>query len=72
MLLITHESTTRLYRSHVLYYAVIVTSKDIPAGTELTYDYGYAKKDNEKTMASDGRPLRCHCGAPNCEGQLLS
>jgi hypothetical protein len=23
----------------VLYYAVIVTGQDIPAGTELTYDY---------------------------------
>ncbi|GMH43785.1 hypothetical protein BSKO_11719 [Bryopsis sp. KO-2023] len=42
-----------------------VASCDIPAGTELVYDYGY-KKDTV-----EGRKLECHCGASECRGELL-
>ncbi|CAN9502627.1 unnamed protein product [Ophioblennius macclurei] len=35
---------------------------DIPAGTELTFNYNLDCLGNEKTV--------CHCGAPNCSGFL--
>ena len=37
---------------------------DIPARTELTYDYNYAIGDVE------GKTLDCHCGAATCRGRL--
>ncbi len=41
----------------------IVSSKDIQAGEELTYNYGYEVDD---TPADP-----CHCGAHNCCGYIL-
>ncbi len=41
----------------------IVSSKDIQAGEELTYNYGYEVDD---TPADP-----CHCGADNCCGYIL-
>ena len=39
----------------------IYTRRPIPAGTELTVDYG-------ATPHQDG--MRCRCGAPGCKGRL--
>lgn len=36
-----------LCRSELLYYVAIVALKDIPAYTELTYDYGYSNKSKD-------------------------
>ena len=41
----------------------IVSSKDIQAGEELTYNYGY---EGDDTPADP-----CHCGAHNCCGYIL-
>ncbi len=41
----------------------IVSSKDIQAGEELTYNYGYEVDD------TPAEP--CHCGANNCCGYIL-
>ncbi|KIY99667.1 putative Histone-lysine N-methyltransferase, H3 lysine-9specific SUVH3 [Monoraphidium neglectum] len=58
-------------RSHVLYYAVIVTGQDIPAGTELTYDYQYTRLTLEEAAAG-ATVKQCRCGAANCVGDLLA
>ena len=41
----------------------IVSSKDIQAGEELTYNYGYEVDDTPADL--------CHCGAHNCCGYIL-
>ncbi len=41
----------------------IVSSKDIQAGEELTYNYGYEVDDPPADP--------CHCGAHNCCGYIL-
>jgi SET domain-containing protein len=41
----------------------IVAIKDIAAGEELTYNYGYEIDDEP--------PEPCHCGAQNCGGYIL-
>merc|ERR1719375_2899232 len=38
--------------------------RDIEQGEELTFDYNF-----ERFTQSD-KPMRCHCGAPNCKGVL--
>ena len=40
----------------------LFANRDIPAGTELTFDYQLDTRGNEKK--------ECHCGAPNCSGFL--
>jgi hypothetical protein len=35
-------------RSQLLYYICIVAQQDIPAFTELTYDYGWTQKRSEQ------------------------
>lgn len=49
------------------YYLAFFARRDIPAGTELTFDYnpGFDKKQK---MASDA--VKCLCGAKKCRGQL--
>ena len=37
---------------------------DIPAMTELVYDYGYVKGSVE------GKSMKCHCGEPTCRNNL--
>ena len=41
----------------------IVAIRDIQAGEELTYNYGYKLNDEP--------PEPCHCGAQNCCGYIL-
>jgi SET domain-containing protein len=42
---------------------------DIPAGTELVYDYQY--EDDAEYTEEDLRFYACHCGAPNCRGTIV-
>jgi len=43
--------------------AGIFTLRDIPKGTELTYDYDFDYLDDDKKC-------QCHCGSPNCSGYI--
>lgn len=43
---------------------------DIPAGTELVYDYGLVI--DEKITPALKRDYRCLCGAPTCRGTMLA
>ncbi len=47
----------------------IVALRDIPAGEELTFDYGI-RLDVPHTAALK-RIWACHCGAGNCSGTML-
>ncbi|HEY0946214.1 MAG TPA: SET domain-containing protein-lysine N-methyltransferase [Opitutaceae bacterium] len=42
----------------------IVAQRDIPAGAELTFDYGFNFRE--------GLQHPCRCGAPNCAGYIIS
>lgn len=42
----------------------IVAKRDIPAGAELTFDYGYSYKE--------WRLHPCRCGAPRCPGFIVN
>ncbi|EFR01520.1 histone-lysine N-methyltransferase [Nannizzia gypsea CBS 118893] len=50
-----------------VYQLAFFAIQDIPAGTELTFDYhpGW-----EKQETIDSGATRCLCGEPNCRGQL--
>jgi len=43
---------------------VIYAEKDIPLGTELTYDYKFPIEDDISLR------VRCNCGAPRCKGYM--
>lgn len=43
--------------------------RNIPAGTELTYDYRLTRGGAFRAAWKARYP--CHCGAPNCRGTLL-
>ncbi|GLC36686.1 hypothetical protein PLESTM_000489500 [Pleodorina starrii] len=55
------------YRSTFLYHVGLFASEDIPAMTELTYNYGY----HSQARGGGEYGMECHCGAPNCVGQLM-
>jgi len=38
--------------------------RDIEQGEELTFDYNFER------FTQNDKPMRCHCGAPNCKGVL--
>lgn len=42
---------------------------DIPADTELVYDYQY--EDDPEYTEQDLTFYACHCGAPNCRGTIV-
>ena len=46
--------------------------RDIPAGTELTYDYLYERTEDEKGKPGIEEYYACHCGAKNCRGTILA
>lgn len=48
--------------SALRYLVAIVAACNIPAHTELSYDYNYA--------LLNGRQLHCSCGAVKCRGRL--
>ncbi|GAX82589.1 hypothetical protein CEUSTIGMA_g10015.t1 [Chlamydomonas eustigma] len=56
----------RQARSVVLYYIGLFAVRDIPAMTELTYDYGYQIQGGKGE-----RGMLCNCGEPACRGSLL-
>lgn len=43
--------------------AAVVAQKDLPAGTELTFDYQWERKRGRA-------PTKCHCGSALCRGTL--
>jgi hypothetical protein len=47
----------------------IVALRDIAAGEELTYDYGYVVEMESEAEAR--RLYPCHCGTPSCRGTIL-
>ena len=44
--------------------------RDIPADTELTYDYLYDRADDAKDGIEEY--YKCHCGAKKCRGTILA
>jgi hypothetical protein len=52
-------------RGHIWIEAV----RNIPAGTELLYDYQY--EDDPDYTEEDLRFYVCRCGAPNCRGTIV-
>jgi uncharacterized protein len=47
----------------------IAACRDIAAGEELFYDYGYARDKN--TTEEDEKLYRCLCGTAKCRGTIL-
>ena len=43
--------------------AAIIALKDIPSGTELSFDYKWERRWGRA-------PTKCHCGTPSCRGTL--
>ena len=43
--------------------------RNIPAGTELVYDYQY--EDDAEYTEEDLRFYACHCGSPKCRGTIV-
>lgn len=50
-----------------LYYLAFFALRDIPAGTELTFDYNPGWDGTNKF---DPSAVRCLCGEEKCRGQL--
>ena len=46
--------------------------KDIPAGTELSYDYLYERTEEEKNKPGIEQYYACHCGSKKCRGTILA
>ncbi|WIA33831.1 hypothetical protein OEZ86_006940 [Tetradesmus obliquus] len=60
-------------RSQLLYYICIVAQQDIPAFTQLTYNYGWTQSSREQAgdKGDDGVPIRCQCGSAQCRNRLI-
>ncbi|GIL58309.1 hypothetical protein Vafri_13386 [Volvox africanus] len=56
------------YRNTFCYHVGLFAGIDIPAMTELTYNYGYHSQAGRGEV---GYGMECHCGATNCVGKLL-
>ncbi|GIM02858.1 hypothetical protein Vretimale_7686 [Volvox reticuliferus] len=56
------------YRNTFCYHVALYAGMDIPAMTELTYNYGYHSQVGRGEV---GYGMECHCGAPNCVRKLL-
>jgi SET domain-containing protein len=52
-------------RGHIWIEAI----RNIPAGTELLYDYQY--EDDAEYTDEDYRFYACHCGSPKCRGTIV-
>jgi uncharacterized protein len=62
--LINHSCRPNCRAEAIRGHIWIVACRDIAAGEELTFDYGYSFKE---------WPLHpCRCGAPNCVGYIVS
>lgn len=62
--LINHSCTPNCRAETVRGRIWIVARRDIPAGTELTFDYGFT--------LSEGRQHPCRCGARRCAGYIVN
>ncbi|GLI66471.1 hypothetical protein VaNZ11_010314, partial [Volvox africanus] len=56
------------YRNTFCYHVGLFAGMDIPAMTELTYNYGYHSQAGRGEV---GYGMECHCGATSCVGKLL-
>ncbi len=51
----------------------LFASRDLAAGEELTYDYGWSMfvpRSMTGEITHKGTPIACHCGSANCSGVL--
>lgn len=62
--LINHSCAPNCRSETVRGHIWIIANRDIPAGTELTFDYGYGY--------SEWRLHPCRCGAPTCPGFIVN
>ena len=46
--------------------------RDIPAGTELAYDYLYERTEEEKNKPGIEEYYACRCGSKKCRGTILA
>ena len=60
---INHSCDPNCHTEQFVRIIWIVAIRDIQAGEELTYNYGYELNDEP--------PEPCHCGAQNCCGYIL-
>lgn len=51
-----------------IYEIAFFATRDIPKGTELTFDY--FDEDSHEPNEFDPELMRCLCGAKNCRGTL--
>ncbi len=57
----------RIEQSRVFIEAI----RDVAAGEELVYDYGYGR-DGTETADEEFRLYACRCGSPKCRGTILA
>jgi histone-lysine N-methyltransferase SUV39H len=58
---------TTNHADHLVYYLAFFALRNIPAGTELTFDYNPNWDGSHKI---DPNAVKCLCGESNCRGQL--
>lgn len=61
--------STKNHADHYLYNIAFFAYRDIPPGTELTFDYN-AGAENTTPQKIDPDAVLCLCGEANCRGQL--
>ena len=74
---VNHSCDPNLFVQSVLWdhhnidvpWVCMFASTNIPAGTELCYDYGYRL---DSVIGPDGKVVQkvCHCGAKECRGRM--
>ena len=62
--LINHSCAPNCRAETIRGHIWIIARRDIPAGTELTFDYGFS--------LSDGKNHPCRCGAKRCAGFIVN
>jgi histone-lysine N-methyltransferase SUV39H len=61
--------STKNHADHHLYNLSFFACRDIPPGTELTFDYN-SEAEITTPQKIDPDAVRCLCGEKNCRGQL--
>jgi len=74
---VNHSCDPNLFVQSVLWdhhnmdvpWVCMFASINIPAGTEVCYDYGY---QIDSVIGPDGKVVQkaCHCGAKECRGRM--
>lgn len=70
---LNHSCTPNLFVQNVFVdthdlrfpWVAFFTQQNVPAGTELTWDYAY------EVGSVKGKVLHCYCGSAECRGRLL-